>query len=240
MSYKQLVTPNVDIGATAGMCLGYVDNAIGAVYPYRSYTAQIAYNTAKAKGWVTANQNYPRNVWFVLFWSIDNNEYAGQGHVALAYVDGNGNMQIHDSEVHRGARQPYRSLSELANWFGSVGTRMTFLGWSVGCDNVRLIEPIAGATASKPSAQKTTTKKQGGETTMQCIYWKPNAKGTGKDAYYFNGVSSVYLGHKDQLNILKKIYQDNNGKAMPEYQWDSKAPWYARLEASCETVKGKK
>lgn len=233
MSYKQLVTPNVNIRATAGMCLGYVDNAIGAVYPYRSYTAQIAYNTAKAKGWVTANQDYPRNVWFVLFWSIDNGQYAGQGHVALAYVDGNGNMQIHDSEVHRGARQPYRSLSELANWFGSVGTRMTYLGWSVGCDNVRLIEPV---TASKPSAP-TTTKKQGGVTTMQCIYWKPNAKGTGKDAYYFNGVSSVYLGNIDQLNILKKIYQDNNGKAMPEYHWDSKAPWYARLEASCETVK---
>lgn len=234
MAYKQLITPNINIGATRGMCLGYVDNAINAVYPYRSYSAQIAHDTAKEKGWVTLNQDYPRNVWFVLFWSIDNGQYAGLGHVALAYVDSSGNMQIHDSEVHANARNAYSSVSELVNWFGSGGTKMTYLGWSVGCDNVKLIEPV---TASKPSATKTTTN-QGGETTMQCIYWKPNAKGTGKDAYYFNGVSSHYLGHPDQLNILKKIYQDNNGKAMPEYQWDSKAPWYARLEASCSEVLG--
>ena len=83
MGYKQLVTPNINIGATAGWCLNYVDNAIGAPQSTRTATAQIAYNTAKAKGWVTANQSYPRGVWFVLFWSIDNGQYAGLGHVAL-------------------------------------------------------------------------------------------------------------------------------------------------------------
>lgn len=147
MGYKQLITPKINIGATAGYCLGYVDNAIGATTG-RSYSAQIAYNNAKAKGWVTANQNYPRNVWFVMFWSIDNGAYAGLGHVALAFVDNAGNLQIHDSEVHRGARRPYGSLGELAGWFGSVGTRMTFLGWSIGCDGVKLIEPVATPTPS--------------------------------------------------------------------------------------------
>ena len=140
MAYKQLVTPNIDISATAGMCLQYVDNALSAVD--RTHTAQIAHNTARDKGWVTANQNYPQNVWFVMFWSIDNGDYAGLGHVALAYVDSGGNVQIHDSEVHRGARQPYTSLAELSAWFGSVGTRLTYLGWSIGVDGIQIVEEI--------------------------------------------------------------------------------------------------
>ena len=138
MSYKQLITPNINISATAGMCLQYADNAINA--KDRTATAQIAHDIAKQKGWVRADNNYPRNVWFVLFWSIDNGEYQGQGHVALAFVDSNEAMQIHDSEVHRNARQPYSSIQELANWFGSVGTRLTFLGWSIGVDGIKLIE----------------------------------------------------------------------------------------------------
>ncbi len=138
MSYKQLITPNINISATAGMCLQYADNAINA--KDRTATAQIAHDIAKQKGWVRANTDYPRNVWFIMFWSIDNGDYQGYGHVGLAFVDNNGVMQIHDSEVHRGARQPYRSLAELANWFGSVGTRLTYLGWSIGADGVKLIE----------------------------------------------------------------------------------------------------
>ena len=151
MAWKQLVQPNINISARAGMCLAYVDDAINATQ--RTYTAQIAYDTAKQKGWVRANQNYPRNVWFVMFWSIDNGDYQGLGHVALAFVDGQGNMQIHDSEVHRGARQPYNSIQELAGWFGSVGTRLTFLGWSIGADGTLLIEEI------KEKQEKAKTKK---------------------------------------------------------------------------------
>ena len=138
MAWKQLVQPNINISARAGMCLEYVDNAIRATQ--RTYTAQIAHDTAKQKGWVRANTDYPKNVWFIIFWSIDNGDYQGYGHVALAFVYSNGAMQIHDSEVHRGARQPYTSLAELSSWFGSVGTRLTYLGWSVGCDGTILIE----------------------------------------------------------------------------------------------------
>ena len=147
MAWKQLVQPNINISARAGMCLAYVDDAINATQ--RTYTAQIAYDTAKQKGWVHGNQNYPRGVWFVLFWSIDNGDYQGQGHVALAFVDNQGNMQMHDSEVHRGARQPYTTLSELANWFGSVGTRLTFLGWSIGADGTIFIEEVKEKAKTK-------------------------------------------------------------------------------------------
>jgi hypothetical protein len=140
MTYLQLVEPNINIGARAGMCLEYVDNAVNA--PKRTATAQIAYETAKGNGWVSDNSEYPKNVWFVIFWSIDNNDYEGLGHIALAFVDSDGNMQIHDSEVHRGARQPYTSLAELSAWFGSVSTTLTYLGWSIGVDGVQIVGEI--------------------------------------------------------------------------------------------------
>ncbi|MGC6769574.1 glycoside hydrolase family protein, partial [Enterococcus sp. LJL51] len=70
-----------------------------------------------------------------------------------------------------------------------------------------------------------------GETTMQCIYWKPRAGVPGQeDAYYFDGSVSKHLGHLDQIKILKSIYMDNNGKAMPEYHFSSSVPWHIRLE----------
>lgn len=79
----------------------------------------------------------------------------------------------------------------------------------------------------------TSSNMTTGDVTMQCIYWKPNAKGTGNDAYYFNGVSSKYIPHPDSVSILKTIYKDNNGKNIPEYQWGNAAPWWVRLEAVC-------
>ena len=151
--YKQLIMPLIASSAIASYCLLYVDNTINVPQSYRTANAQVAHDKAKEKNWVHANQDYPKNVWFIRFWSIDNGDYRGQGHVALALVDGQGNMQIHDSEVHRNARQPYNSIQELANWFGSVGTRLTFLGWSIGADGTLLIEEI------KEKQEKAKTKK---------------------------------------------------------------------------------
>ena len=164
MAWKQLVQPNINMSARAGMCLGYVDDAINATQ--RTYTAQIAYDTAKQKGWVRADNNYPKNVWFVLFWSIDNGDYQGQGHVALAYVGNDGAMQIHDSEVHRNARQPYTTLSELANWFGSVGTRLTYLGWSIGVDGTILIEKKQEKAKAKKGEIMILFREKDGK-----VYW---------------------------------------------------------------------
>ena len=156
--YKQLIMPLVASSAIASYCLLYVDNTINIPSQYRTLNAQVAHNQAKEKNWVHENTDYPKNVWFVMFWSIDNGDYQGQGHVALAFVDDSGNLQIHDSEVHRGARQPYTSLAELENWFGSVGTRLTFLGWSEGVDNVKIIDEIKAET--KTEIDKIDKKKE--------------------------------------------------------------------------------
>ncbi|ATC60411.1 hypothetical protein [Pseudolactococcus raffinolactis] len=156
--YKQLIMPLVATSAIASYCLLYVENTINVPSQYRTLNAQIAHDQAKEKNWVHENQDYPKNVWFIMFWSIDNGDYQGQGHVAIAFVDNNGAMQIHDSEVHRGAREPYKSLAELENWFGSVGTKMTFLGWSEGVDSVKVIDEIKAET--KTEIKKTDKKKE--------------------------------------------------------------------------------
>lgn len=189
MTYTQLVQPTINIGATAGWCLNYVDNAINATQ--RTSTAQIAHDQAKAKSWVHENQDYPKNVWFVMFWSIDNGDYAGQGHVALAFIDDAGNLQIHDSEVHRGARQPYNSLSELENWFGSVGTRLTFLGWSEGVDGTKIIEEVKQA--------QTQTKKKG-----EIMILFKEASG---QIYWLVGNKYTYVSNPDDLLRIKQLME---------------------------------
>ena len=211
MAWKQLVQPNITTNARAGMCLEYVDNAINATQ--RTYTAQIAHDTAKAKGWVRADNNYPRNVWFVLFWSIDNGDYQGQGHVALAFVDDSGNLQIHDSEVHRNAREPYRSLAELANWFGSVGTRLTFLGWSIGVDGTKLIEETKEKTKAKKGEIMILFRDKDGK-----VYWLVGNKYTyvsnpsdlGKIQGLMNKAGFDTWIHTDerQIEYLKRLAQN--------------------------------
>ena len=185
MAWKQLVQPNITTNARAGMCLQYVDDAINATQ--RTYTAQIAHDTAKQKGWVRADNNYPRNVWFVMFWSIDNGDYQGLGHVARAFVDSNGAMQIHDSEVHRNARQPYNSIQELAGWFGSVGTRLTYLGWSIGVDGTILIEK---------KQEKAKAKK--GE--IMILFREKDGK-----VYLLVGNKYTYVGSPSDLEKIKVL-----------------------------------
>ena len=75
----------------------------------------------------------------------------------------------------------------------------------------------------------TTTNKKG-VATMFAIYWIPNKNGKNKDAYFFNGVSYEYITHPDAVKILKDVYKANNGHDIPEYHWETKAPWWVRLE----------
>ncbi|MFS7424342.1 M23 family metallopeptidase [Carnobacterium maltaromaticum] len=89
---------------------------------------------------------------------------------------------------------------------------------------------LSGAT--NPPVGEEETNRTKGEVTMQCIYWKPSATNPNpSNAYYFNGVDTVYIPSLDTISILKTIYKDNNGKDMPEYKWGNNAPWHVRLEA---------
>ena len=193
MTLRQTVNPNYGIGATRGWCLQYVDNAISA--PNRTYSAQAAYEAANARGWVRANTDMPRGLWSILFWSIDNGDYAGLGHVALVYVNDQGQMAIHDSEVHAGARQPYGSLQELANWFGSAGTRLTYLGWSIGVDGRQIIEDYT-SKQSVSTVEKLKTKAKKGE--LMLLFKEKDGK-----IYFLLGNTYTYVGTPKELNKIK-------------------------------------
>ena len=222
MTLRQTVNPNYDIGATRGWCLQYVDNAISA--PNRTYSAQAAYESAKARGWVSSNTDMPRGLWSILFWSIDNGDYAGLGHVALVYVNDQGKMAIHDSEVHAGARQPYGSLQELANWFGSAGTQLTFLGWSIGVDGVKLIENDGMAESS--SSLK-------GKSKMECLGICRDDLGApflkGRVFFWSADAGFKYLEHPDDMKILDEISSYTIGKPMLRKDTSKAAPWHMRL-----------
>ena len=222
MPLRQTVNPNYGIGATRGWCLQYVDDAISA--PNRTYSAQAAYEAANARGWVRANTDMPRGLWSILFWSIDNGEYAGLGHVALVYVNDQGQMAIHDSEVHAGARQPYGSLQELANWFGSAGTRLTYLGWSTGVDGVKLIENDGMAESS--SSLK-------GKSKMECLVICRDDLGApflkGRVFFWSADAGFKYLEHPDDMKILDEISSYTIGKPMLRKDTSKAAPWHMRL-----------
>lgn len=51
-----------------------------------------------------------------------------------------------------------------------------------------------------------------------------------KKYYFFNGVSYEYIENPDSIAMIKDIYKKNNGKDIPEYFWDDKAPWWIRAE----------
>ena len=195
MTLRQTVNPNYGIGATRGWCLQYVDDAISA--PNRTYSAQAAYEAANARGWVRANTDMPRGLWSILFWSINNGEYAGLGHVALVYVNDQGQMAIHDSEVHAGARQPYGSLQELANWFGSAGTQLTFLGWSIGVDGRKIIEDYT-PPQSVPTGEKPKAKTKKGE--FMILFKEADGK-----VYWLIGNKYTYVSNPTDLKKIQTL-----------------------------------
>ena len=209
MTLRQTVSPNYGIGATRGWCLQYVDNAISA--PNRTYSAQLAYESAKARGWVSANTDMPRGLWSILFWSIDNGDYAGLGHIALVYVNNQGQMTIHDSEVHAGARQPYGSLQERTNWFGSVGTQMTYLGWSIGVDGVKLIEEEVKTAHVAPELK--------GNKKMTYIFNVVDANGKPVGGtYMFDGIRCIAFAGKNgkaAMDHYVGTYKQMFGKDIP-------------------------
>lgn len=215
--YKQVITPNIDISATAGMCLQYVDDALNVKWSDRTGTAQIAYNECLKKGWIQNNQNFPDNVWVVVFWSIDNTAQKGLGHVAFLKKN-KYTYEIHDSEVHRGARKPYKSFNELYNWFGSANIKMSFLGWSLGVDNVKIIED----------------EKENEVLNMnEClVVMKDNFQAPFlKDRIFLwsNTKGFQYLEDIACVNFLNNMSIYYNGKKMYVVESTKGSPWHARI-----------
>lgn len=129
MAVRQIYNPNINIGAQSGWCLQYVDDAISSLT--RSPNAQTAYLNELNAGRINTGPA-PVGVWVVGFLGFSRGQYVEDGHVFLMRKREDGSIEIHDSEVHSGARGIYNSIEELMNWMGNYGP--DYLGYSYCCD----------------------------------------------------------------------------------------------------------
>lgn len=135
MAIRQIYTPNLNIGATSGWCLQYVDDAISSLT--RSPNAQTAYLNELNAGRINTGPA-PVGVWVIGFLGFSRGIYVDDGHVFLMRKRADGSIEIHDSEVHSGARGIYNSIEELMSWMGNYGP--DYLGYSYCCDGRRIAE----------------------------------------------------------------------------------------------------
>ena len=129
MAVRQTYNPNLNIGAQSGWCLQYVDDAINSLT--RSPNAQTAYLNELNAGRINTGPA-PVGIWVIGFLGFSRGQYTEDGHVFLMRKREDGSIEIHDSEVHSGARGIYNSIEELMNWMGNYGP--DYLGYSYCCD----------------------------------------------------------------------------------------------------------
>lgn len=129
MAVRQIYNPNLNIGAQSGWCLQYVDDAINSLT--RSPNAQTAYLNELNAGRINIGPA-PVGVWVIGFLGFSRGQYTEDGHVFLMRKREDGSIEIHDSEVHSGARGIYNSIEELMNWMGNYAP--DYLGYSYCCD----------------------------------------------------------------------------------------------------------
>lgn len=132
----QVYNPNLNIPAQRGWCLKYVDDATNA--PSRTPRARAAYLNELNAGRINTGE-LPWDEWVYGFLDFTVGEYTNDGHVFIIKRH-QGGIDIHDSEVHSGARNVYHSIEELLAWFGMY--RPVYTGWSGSCDGRTMQEAV--------------------------------------------------------------------------------------------------
>ena len=135
MAIRQVTTPNINISSVRGWCLKYVDDGVNA--PARQPSAQASFDIESRNGNIRQGDT-PVGVWVPIYLKFNKGEYVNLGHIAWAFNHGDGRTEIHDSEVHAGARKPYGSIQELLSWFGKQAPEYT--GWSYWVDGAQIVE----------------------------------------------------------------------------------------------------
>lgn len=162
MAVKQTYNPNINIGARSGWCLQYVDDAINA--PVRTPSARAAYLNELNAGRINTG-HAPVGIWVIGFLGFSRGQYVAYGHVFLMRKRGDASIEIHDSDVHSGARGIYNSIEELMNWMGNYGP--DYLGFSYCCDgrqiaeNYEEVKPTERMTAVLANARDAANTQSG-------------------------------------------------------------------------------
>lgn len=146
MTYQQVYAPNINTRASPAMCLQYIDDAGNA--PRRSTTAKAAFLIEQAAGRIRTTE-IPEGVWVVAWFEFTKGSYRYPNGSVVYYKDAwhiafvrrnRGTVEIHDSEVHSGARQPYAAIAAVEAWFAAYGTR--YVGWSTHCDGREYVKEV--------------------------------------------------------------------------------------------------
>ena len=176
-AYIQVVTPDVNVPGYSGGCLQYVDDGVNP--PRRQPTAQASWDYAVSTGVAHPNEEPPEGVWVSVYYSIDNGQWAGYGHVAW-YYSKDGKTTIYDSEYGAGVRSsPYSSGAEL---FQHMGWQMRYYGWSEAVDGLTIVKPKP--QENKPKPQENNNKKQKASEQMIYVNTEKNNYLVTNDGYY--------------------------------------------------------
>lgn len=201
MPVRQVYEPNLNIGAQSGWCLQYVDDAINSLT--RSPNAQTAYLNELNAGRINTGPA-PVGVWVIGFLGFSRGQYTEDGHVFLMRKRADGSIEIHDSEVHSGARGIYNSIEELMNWMGNYAP--DYLGFSYCCDGRRIAEdydeakPTERTTAVLANARDEANTSSGifqqvdaGSTVEMKGYVTNGEAVDGNQVWFVTGRSSKYM-----------------------------------------------
>lgn len=206
MAWKQKVSPNVNVPGYSGGCLAYVDDGVNP--PNRQPTAQMSWELAVRTGVAHKGEEPPLNVWVPVYYTIENGQWAGYGHVAWFYSNGKDTL-IYDSEFGCGNRTgPYSGGQELFNY---MGWQMSYLGWSEAVDGLRIVENVEEKPATSDNSNNIEIK---GEEDM--IFYKVvegNAKGT--MCLFIGGKFVPVSGDKnDPSNIIYQKEKERSPKIL--------------------------
>lgn len=245
--YIQKTSPNLNIGANRGWCLQYADDVVNA--PVRRESAGLEYLAQRAAGNIHEEETPPVGLWVPVFFDITSGEYDPYEHVGWAYNHGDGRIEIHDSEVHSGARGVYNSLAEISGWFRVYGLR--YLGWSerIGgvqvvekSDNIRVVNSGVGVNVRyEPTTQSGVFATYPDGSDIEMAGWVYGENVNGDDRWFKSQRSGVYLhfsafdekeGSLPNLGDFRKVEQPETKAAVPE----NKAPEFIEFEKEFDFV----
>lgn len=244
--YIQKTSPNLNIGAKPGWCLQYADDVVNA--PVRRESAGLEYLAQRAAGNIHEEEP-PVGLWVPVFFDITSGIYDPYEHVGWAYNHGNGRIEIHDSEVHSGARGIYNSIAEICGWFGKFGLR--YLGWSerIGgvqivekSDNIRVVSSGVGVNVRyEPTTQSGVFATYPDGSDIEMAGWVYGENVNGEDKWFKSQRSGVYLhfsafdekeGSLPNLGDFRKAPQPETKATVPE----NKAPEFINFEKEFDFV----
>ena len=216
MPVRQIYEPNLNIGAQSGWCLQYVDDAISSLT--RSPNAQTAYLNELNAGRINTGPA-PVGVWVIGFLGFSRGIYVEDGHVFLMRKRADGSIEIHDSEVHSGARGIYNSIEELMNWMGNYGP--DYLGYSYCCDGRCIAEDYDEAQPTDRKMEEDGNARDEANTNSAIFQELEKGDVIAMKGYVTNGQSIAgdsvwYVTARSGKYMSRQLFEDKDLHDLPD------------------------